>query len=200
MSYKVTKELESEGVQSGFMPVGIHENVELIAIRTEKSPNGNNFIEFKFKSETGEELLHTEWEANDQDAVKLEEKQVKQIRRLKQIVTKFVTDSEYVIDAPDFTTFCLKTINLLGTRYIGKKLRLKVVYNYKNFTSLPNYAKYQFIESMDVPAEKSKIKILALDKMIPSAPNYENNNSASHPFETKQERPINLPTGNDLPF
>jgi hypothetical protein len=203
MAYKVNTTIESEGVQTGFMPVGIHDNCELVSVRTDKSKNGNNFIEFKFKNDLGEELAHTEWEPTDKDPIALEEKQVKQIKRIKQIVTKFVNESEYVVDAPDFSTFALKTINVLGNKYLGKKVRLKVVYNYQNFTSLPSYAKYQFIESMDVLKEKSKIKILALDKMIRTMPAFEDGSSNNgSPFNnTDHQAPAKAPiSSNDLPF
>ena len=46
-----------------------------------------------------------------------------------------------------------------------KKIRIKVVYNKSGYTTLPNYAQYTFVESMDIPTDKSKIRILSIDTM-----------------------------------
>jgi hypothetical protein len=163
--YNVTKELQSEGSESSFMDVGIHENVKMTNVEYGITDKGNEFLAFYFVNETGEQLSHTEWKPSaNLEAQKLESAVINQMKRIKQIVTKFVPESEFVFVARSFKEFAESVVRVLGKRYEGKRVRIKVVYSGK-YTSLPSYTKFQFIESMDIPKEKSKIKILSLDKM-----------------------------------
>jgi len=45
----------------------------------------------------------------------------------------------------------------------SKLVRLKVIYGQTGYTSLPKYSQYTFIESMEIPADKTKIKELGID-------------------------------------
>jgi hypothetical protein len=161
--YNVNKNIDSEARSANFLDVGIHEDVELKGVEYKVSPDaGNEFMVFHFEKD-GKNLSHTEWKPKDQDPEKLENKTNNQIKRVKHIVTKFISEDMYVFTATDFKSFCQNTIKLLGNAYVGKKVRVKVVYSFNNFTSLPNYV--PFIEKMEVPKEQSKLEILSIDKM-----------------------------------
>jgi len=165
--YNVTAELPYESTSDNFMDVGIHENVEMTRVEYGKTEK-NEFIAFYFVGADGSKLSHTEWKPTERSMdtpEKLAEKELNQMSRIKQIVLNFIPEANFVFQANSFEDFAKKVIALLGTTYVGVKLRLKVVYSGK-YTSLPNYWKFRFIERMDtVPADKSKIKVLSIDKM-----------------------------------
>ena len=160
--YNVNKNIDSESRSTNFMDVGIHEDVALTGIEYKTSDAGNEFLVFHFEKD-GRKLDHTEWKPNDTDPDRLENKELNQIKRVKHIVTKFIPEDEYVFQASDFKTFCENTIRLLGSKYEGNKVRIKVIYSFNNYTSLPNYV--PFIEKMEVPKEQSKLELLSIDKM-----------------------------------
>jgi len=160
--YDVTLEINSETTGVNFIDVGIHENVKLTNVEYKESTEGNKFMVFTFEKE-GKTLPHTEWEPKDPDPVKLKNKKANQMKRVKHIVTKFIPEEAYVFKAEDFKSFCENTIKLLDDKFNNKLVRIKVVYSNNNYTSLPNYV--PFIESMDVPKEKSKLEIISIDKM-----------------------------------
>jgi hypothetical protein len=176
--YNVTADLPFESINDSFMDVGIHENVEMTNIRYEKTAT-NEYLAFEFKGADGSKLSHTEWKPKASDTPeKTAERELNQMSRIKKIALNFVTPEQFIFKAHDFESFANKVIQVIGTSYVGVKLRVKVVYSGK-YTGLPTYWKFDFIERMDrVPKEKSKIKILSIDKMerpvadpIPSTPN-----------------------------
>ncbi len=174
--YNVTKDLPFESQTSDFMDTGIHENVEMVKVEYGKATN--EFIAFYFKGENNEKLVYTQWKPGGSDPDKVTEKELNQMSRIKQICMCFIPEEKFVFQSDTFEDFAKKIISLLGTTYVGVKLRVKVVYS-GNYTSLPNYWKFRFIERMDTtPKEKSKIKILSIDKLtrpiadpIPTATN-----------------------------
>lgn len=167
MPYIINKSVNSEGRQRNFIDVGIHDNVELISVEYKISPNNNPFLVFTFKKD-GKILTHTEYEPKDKDGNILESKQNNQMIRLKHIATKFIPEDQFIIEVMDnnFEKFCKQYLSLLGNKYVGIKVRIKVVYSDKNYTSLPRYV--PFIERMDV--EKSTLEILSIDKMVKDKP------------------------------
>ena len=203
--YIVNKNFDSEKRSSNFIDCGIHENVELVGVEYNISPNGNEFIVFRFEKD-GKKLDHTEYKPKDVDPDILQNKTVNQIKRVKHIVTKFISNEAYDVTANDFKEFCMKTIALLGTSYKGKLVRIKVVYSNNNFTSLPKYV--PFIESMDVPLEKTTLEILSIDKMVKDRPDTEQPGQ-TNPFATpttnvaapSEQRDVTTSQPeNDLPF
>ena len=160
--YNVNQTIDSEARASNFLDVGIHEDVTLNSAEYKVSDAGNEFLVFHFERD-GKKIDHTEWKPNDADPQKLENKELNQIKRVKHIVTKFIPEDQYVFQASDFKSFCENTVKLLGNAYVGKLVRLKVIYNFNNYTSLPNYV--PFIETMEVPKAESKLETLSIDKM-----------------------------------
>jgi len=188
--YNVTKDINSETRANNFMGPGIHDNVELKHNEEGKYPivygeskKGNKFAAFHFINDKGELLIHTEYEPSDEDREKLENKTINQIKRFKHIITKFVPEDNFIFEASNFEQFVNRTIEILGNAYVGKKVRIKVVLNNSDYTTLPNYV--PFIENMEVT--KSKLSInTAMDKTIKSKPDVEtstNENPFAKPIE-----------------
>lgn len=167
MPYIINKTVNSEGRQRNFIDVGIHDDVELISIEYKISPNGNKFLVFTFTKD-GKVLTHTEYEPKDKNGVILEDKRKNQMVRLKHIATKYIKEDDFIIEVMDdnFEEFCKQYIKLLGEKYKGVKVRIKVILSDKNYTSLPRYV--PFIERMDV--EETKLEITSIDKMTKDSP------------------------------
>jgi len=180
--YKVDTTIDSEARGLNFLDIGIHENGELTGVEYKVSNEGNEYMVFTF-SKDDKVLTHTEWKPRDEDSEKLENKTKNQIKRVKHIITKFIPEEKYVLNVENFKQFCEETIRLLGEAYKGKKVRLKVVYSYNNYTSLPNYV--PFIETMDIPFDKSKLEISSIDKMTKDRPDTEI--STRNPIEDLDE-------------
>lgn len=181
MIYNVTNAIESEVRVNNFMGPNIHEDCEFkntkdnskYPIEFGVSSKGKKFAAFHFVNSKNETLIHTEWEPFDEDETKLANKTLNQIKRFKHIITKFVPKEAFEgFTVNNFEEFVKKTIQILGNKYIGIKVRLKVTLNNNNFTSLPNYT--PFIELMSIPKEKSVLSInTAMDKMVKDSPDNE---------------------------
>lgn len=204
--YKLTPELaKGEGMK--FIDVGIHENLELKRIDKQGnelppveynvSENGNEFLAFYFTDQDGNQLIKTEWKPSDTDQVKLDKKIVNQMKRVQAIITCFISLQEYVMQVDSFQEFAKRTIELLSNKYKGKKVRVKAVYAYNNFVSLPNYTFQDnpFIESMDISKAESKMKITSMDKMVRDD-KPDTTTSEKNPFETQSASDSTT----DLPF
>jgi len=197
-TYIVNKSVNSEGRKLNFLDVGIHEDVALISIEYKMSPNNNPFLVFTFEKD-GKKLTHTEYEPKDRDGSILEEKKLNQIVRLKHIATKFITEDEFDFESNDFESFCKTIISKLKGKFEGKKVRVKVIYSNKNFTTLPKYV--PFIESMNVPKEKSRLEIISIDKMTKDAP--DKTEERPNPYKDPAlvtETTVAPYNENDLPF
>lgn len=162
MKFLVDDSIQSEGRELNFIDVGIHDNVELTEIKVDVSPKGSNFIAFTFTSEDGKKLTKTEWEPLGDDEAKMK-KGKNQAKRIKHIMARFVSAEQTVIeyDFDNWTKFASTVKAKLDPFIKGVKLRIKAVYDDKNYVSLPNYL--DFIERMDV--DKTKLSISSIDKM-----------------------------------
>ena len=150
-----------------FIPAGIQENIMLKSARTEKSINGNQFLEIKFER-NGAILTHTEWEPRLTNFCttqeELQEKSDNQYSRMLQILSCFYSDSELNFNGDTFKEFAEWVVKMLNNADKTKKVRAKVVYNDRNYTTLPKYAKFTFIEPMTIDSESSNIAELSMDK------------------------------------
>jgi len=153
--YKLDQNVSEES-GGNYFNVGIYENVSLKEITLEEASNGNPFLKFHFEGENGEKLSHTEWPiaADDQN---FEKKLKNFLIRIKHISTKFVPVESVDINAPDFDAFANKVIELLTPHLPNNKVRIKLVYNYRNYVSLPKYV--PFIEKMVVAKTASRLKL-----------------------------------------
>ena len=99
----------------------------------------------------------------------LQQKIDNQYSRMLQILSCFYPDSMLNFNGETFKSFAEWIVTMLNNADKTKKLRVKVVYNNRNYTTLPNYAKYTFIEPMQL-AEGAHYKIseLSIDKFTKS--------------------------------
>lgn len=153
-----------------YIPAGIIENVVLKSVKTEVSPNGNQFLEIVFEKD-GATLTHTEWKPTLGGFVTTEEqlqtKMDKQYSRMLQILNCYYKDEELDFNGESFEQFARWITDMLNKVDKSKKLRAKIVYNDKGYTTLPNYAKYTFIEPMELPeGQSSSIAMLNIDQFI----------------------------------
>jgi hypothetical protein len=68
--------------------------------------------------------------------------------KIKHIMNKFIPEDEIVLRGADFQQFSQNVINTLAGKTEGMALRLKIVYNNKDFYSLPKFP--PFVECMSV--------------------------------------------------
>ena len=208
----MTQDLLVEPKGQSYMPVGIHENVEMTDVVVEESKNGNPFICFYFNNEKGERVTKTEWPVLAKipvESMNAEEKAAhlskvnNQMSRICLIASQFVDKSELIFNANSFNDFILRIKSIIGTRYKGVKLRLKVVYDYNDWATLPSYVKIPWIERMDVVTkEKSRISIVpGTDKMEKSSPDArpENKNPLFESDVPTTDVAVTQPS-NSLPF
>ena len=147
-----------------FMNAGIHENVKLINVVKNVANNGSNFLEFTFADENGSTMKHTEFEPTT-SSQNYEERVVKQMARILQILSVFFTKDQLVSgDLSTVNEFYQWVLNKYSVADNTKQMRIKIVYNDRGYTTLPNYSTYTFAESMDIAKENSKIRELSIDK------------------------------------
>lgn len=196
-STELANKIETIDNSNKYLEAGIHENVSLVSSRTEKSINGNTFLEIKFEKD-GKVLTHTEWESNklpEMTEEAYQERVSKQVKRVLQILSCFYPKEALVFTGATYKEFAEWTANLLNAADKTKLVRVKVVYNNKGYTTLPNYCKFTFIEPMNLPeGQKSMISILNIDQIT---------RPVIADKETKEDNPletISQDTNNDLPF
>ena len=183
---------------SKYLEAGIHDNVTLVSARAATSVNGNKFLEIKFEKD-GKELTHTEWEPTPNPSLSNEDNQKKatnQVSRIMQILKCFYPKELLVFSGSSYQDFINWVVTLLNSADKSKLLKVKIVYNNKGYTTLPNYAKFTFIEPMNLPeGETSKIVELGIDVFT---------RPVVADKETNEENPLDITTttknDNELPF
>lgn len=149
-----------------FIPAGIHENVTLKSARVAESPTGLKFFEIVFEK-NGATLTQTEWKPTKfegMDDSALQKKEDTQFSRMMQILLCWYSDEQLVFNGTSFEEFSQEVVNYLNNADKSKKLRVKIVYNDKGYTTLPSYARYTFIEPMVLPeGQTSSITELRID-------------------------------------
>ena len=152
-----------------YLEAGIHENVKFVSARVDKSINGNIFIEFKFEKDE-QTMTHTEWESTKKPMESEEDFQNRanrQVKRILQILSCFYPKEALVFAGSSFSEFANWVVNLLNAANKDILLRVKIVYNNKGYTTLPNYCKFTFIEPMNLPeGQVSKITELNIDVFV----------------------------------
>lgn len=189
-----------------YIPAGIIENVVLKSVKTEVSPNGNQFLEIVFEKD-GATLTHTEWKPTFGGFVTTEEqlqtKTDKQYSRMLQILNCYYKDEELDFNGESFEQFAQWITDMLNKVDKSKKLRAKIVYNDKGYTTLPSYAAYTFIEPMELPeGQSSSIAMLNIDrftKPVVADKEVKNDNPFSATSSTTNTQALSE-SNNDLPF
>jgi len=178
--YGISKETKADNGGGGF--TGIQEGFDLLSITfggTNKEGGGVEGLMFHFKrgekfdfvpkvypinesqvtprkkkdKKTGVETVETQKEA-------IARAYAEQASYVKHILTKFMKDEEVIIpNVTSFEAYAKAVIALAGTKFVGEKFRLKIVYNKKGYIGFPIFP--DFIENMKTPIEKSKLSIVA---------------------------------------
>lgn len=152
-----------------YLEAGIHDNVKFVSARVDKSINSNIFIEFKFEKDE-QTMTHTEWESTKKPMESEEDFQNRanrQVKRILQILSCFYPKEALVFAGSSFSEFANWVVNLLNAANKDILLRVKIVYNNKGYTTLPNYCKFTFIEPMNLPeGQVSKITELNIDVFV----------------------------------
>ena len=176
MTFNIDNSLQvKESSLASYMNPGLHDDCEFVGVTKKIASNSRPYLEFSFKNADGETLNHAEWDTDPEritpkpgetkdEAVQRKVKNM--LMRIKHIATKFIQEDQFVIKAASFDDLCGAVVTALTGKGIGKKVRLKVVYNYNDYSSLPNYC--PFIESMDNDPSTLKINP-SFDKMEKSS-------------------------------
>lgn len=136
---------------SKYLEAGIHENVKFTSARVAVSPTGKNYIEFTFEKE-GKTLTHTEWEPSANGNTEADQAKVtNQVTRIMRILKCFYPKEALIFAANTYTEFSNWVVSMLNAANKEILLRVKVVYNDKGYTTLPNYVKFACIEPMNIP-------------------------------------------------
>lgn len=196
----------NEEFSSAYMPAGINENVTLKEVNVKKSTTQLDFLEIVFENEDGQTASMTEWKNSKGLYIKtdedLQKRDDQQFGRIMQIVDLFYPTRE---DA-SFNTF-VEMINWVKSKLdpmipTKKELRLKVVYDKNNYTTISKNG--VFVEPMTVTKEESQIKqwkrdnferTIVADKEAPAA-----DPLAGSTTSTQETENSNISGANDLPF
>lgn len=188
--YNIDNTLDTGTRKNTYIEAGIHDDLTLTEI-VYKPTDKSEFVAFYFEDKNGDKLSHTEWpktlnkpidQLSDDDKEKILGLIKQQRKRIKQIV-EAITGKELVIQANSFEEMGKAIVETTKEHFEKAKVRAKIVFDYRDYTSLSNNPDYKFIESMDIPKEESAIRILSNDKMTRS--NQRN-------FEKKVDNPLEI--------
>lgn len=147
---------------SNYMPVGINENVTLKEINLKKSSTNKDYIEFVFENESGQTAKFSEWKNEKNMWIKtdkdLQERDNQQFGRILQIISCYY-DTVPEAEISTFAEMIAWVKKQLDTVDKSKKLRLKVIYDKKGYTTVSSFG--IFVEPMTV--EESQIKLFKRD-------------------------------------
>ena len=187
---------------SDYMPVGINDNVFLKEVNVKKSPTGKDFLEIIFENSEGQTASMSEWKNEKGMYVKTDEDLQKadnaQFGRLMQIIGCFYAEIEDTT-LNSFTDMINWVSSKLTPMIANKiKLRLKVVYDKKGYTTISKNG--IFVEPMTV--ESSQIKKFARDLF--ERPVQADNEASADPLTNSipdtENKLGSTDTNGDLPF
>lgn len=187
---------------SDYMPVGINDNVFLKEVNVKRSPTGKDFLEIIFENSEGQTASMSEWKNEKGMYVKTDEDLQKadnaQFGRLMQIIGCFYAEIEDItlnsfVDMINWVSSKLTPVIANKT-----KLRLKVVYDKKGYTTISKNG--IFVEPMTV--ESSQIKKFARDLF--ERPVQADNEASADPLTNSipdtENKLGSTDTNGDLPF
>ena len=148
-----------------YIPAGILENIKLVGVRIDKTQTGSYFLELTFQDPQGFQLKQTEFEptkfsnmTEDEFNQAIKEK----VSRLMDYLNLYYKAGSLKNESNSWYDFITWVASLLDAAEKDTPLRIKAVYNNRNYVTLPAYANYTFIERMDV--KQSNIVKLGRDK------------------------------------
>lgn len=200
-----TATVNNSEFNSNYMPVGINEDVILKEVNVKKSTTNKDFIEFVFSNEQGQTATMTEWKNEKNMWIKtdedLQKRDDQQFGRILQILNCFYPDG---VEEANISTFA-EMINwvsnkLPSTLTADKKLRLKVIYDKKGYTTVSSYG--IFVELSTIAKESSQIKLFKndlLERAVVADKEPANDPFAAPTNSISAEETLSQTTG-DLPF
>lgn len=203
------KQIEKKDV--AFLSAGIHDDVFLTGVRYGTSVQGRNFIEFKFVKDN-RTMTHTEWEPRRTTSTRetlpddvFYNKVDNQWERIKEILICYYKEEDLQYEEEGgFKEYAQWVIDKLSTEKVKTTpVRIKAVYSKTGYISLPQYAKYTFIEPMSTVNEgKSVIVKLGID-LFEKPVVADTESSTANPFQVVNGTLDNTSQQNnvdDLPF
>jgi len=161
--------INSEGSDVSIFPLGISENVTVESVTTDTSENGNQYIKFIFVAEDGSKVNMFEFEVTPKDGEEQSatlKRMDSQKKRIVHVLNKLLPEGSQLPAAQNWVELCNKIAAVCPAAILqGKTFRIKTVYSYNNYVSIPKYV--PFLESMAVAKEDSRLKIdPKFDKMV----------------------------------
>ena len=163
--YKINQSTKvQEGGGSSAIPVGINEGCSLMNISKEITKDGSPYLCFLFNDANGNELKHMEFDVNpervnpkpgESNDEAVSRRVNNMLVRIKHICTKFVDPDSFSVQGNNYDELCDSLVTFMGTKFQGIPVRLKVVYSWNDYSSLPNFC--PFIETMDTNPSGLKI-------------------------------------------
>lgn len=203
------KQIEKKDV--AFLSAGIHDDVFLTGVQYGTSVQGRNFIEFKFVKDN-RTMTHTEWEPRRTTSTGetlpddvFYNKVDNQWERIKEILICYYKEEDLQYEEEGgFKEYAQWVIDKLSTEKVKTTpVRIKAVYSKTGYISLPQYAKYTFIEPMSTVNEgKSVIVKLGID-LFEKPVVADTESSTANPFQVVNGTLDNTSQQNnvdDLPF
>jgi len=177
--YKITKDTLNSQEGINYLLPGIHEDCELVEIVYDKTNKGNEFIAFYVENDKGQRVSLTEWPTKlprPVEAMSNDEKQLyfgergiipMQLSRFKQIIEVFkpIEEDTQIGNGSTFKDLAEGIIAYLKDSYKGVKIRVKVVFDNKGYTTLAAKYNRRFIEPMTVAKEDTKLIFFGDDKI-----------------------------------
>jgi hypothetical protein len=190
--YEINQSLDASGITGATpIPVGINENCTFKGMEVKKDKNGNSYMSFKFVDSNGNELNHNEFDVNPQyvtpkEGESKEDAVLRRVNnmliRVKHICTTFMPKDQFNVRGNDFVELCQNIAQVMSNvNTQATPVRLKVVYDYKDYNAVPNYA--PFIEPMSVA--NTSLRITQYDKLQKTA--------ATATTEVQQTDDVDLP-------
>ena len=203
------KQIEKKDV--AFLSAGIHDDVFLTGVRYGTSVQGRNFIEFKFVKDN-KTMTHTEWEPRRTTSTGetlpddvFYNKVDNQWERIKEILICYYKEEDLQYEEEGgFKEYAQWVIDKLSTEKVKTTpVRIKAVYSKTGYISLPQYAKYTFIEPMSTVNEgKSIIVKLGID-LFEKPVVADTESSTANPFQVVNgtlDNTLQQNNVDDLPF
>lgn len=200
-----TATINASEFNSSYMPVGINDNITLKEVNVNTTPNGRTFLEIIFEDSEGRTASMTEWKNEKNMWIKtdedLQKRDDQQFGRILQIIDCFY-ETRPDFEGNNFVEMINWVKTTLDNRQKDNKLRLKVIYDKKGYTTVSPYGIY--VEPMTV--ETSQISLFKRDLL--ERPIVADNEPAIDPLvdNANESKVFNTPeesgtTGaSDLPF
>lgn len=206
--------------ESKYLSAGIAEDVVIESARFETSPTGAKYITTNLKK--GDSIVNMttwepkQWPGDTEDALK--GKYLKVIYRLSQVLEAIYPVGDPILDfeGKDFSDIVQWYIGAVEKSDKTKLVRAKFTYSRKGYLTLPEYAKYRFVEPMVKPANWPYEDVAINDRDIlvrpviadantdatqnPFTPGATTMNATTAPQNTQTLATAQQPVASELPF